>query len=211
MAGRMAYDVIDSVPSVDATKPGIQIKKEDLKGEFVFKNVNFNYPLRPDLKILNHFSATIEAGKTTALVGPSGSGKSTIITLVERFYNPKNGEILVDGKPIEKLDLRHFRRSIGYVGQEPVLFNATIKQNMLFAKPDATDDDIIEALMMANAWSFVKGMAKGINTEVGASGGHLSGGQKQRVAIARAFIKKPKILLLDEATSALDKVSERKV
>lgn len=128
--------------------------------------------------------------------------------MIERFYKNDSGTIKLDGTPIEDLDLRGFRRNMGYVGQEPVLFNATIKENMKFAKPDATDQEIIDALNAANAYIFIQKMEKGLNTIVGGSGGSLSGGQKQRVAIARAFLKKPKILLLDEATSALDKVNE---
>jgi len=153
----------------------------------------------------------IEAGKTTALVGPSGSGKSTVIQLLERFYNPNSGSITVDGKPIQSLDLRSFRQAVGYVGQEPVLFNQSIKENMLYAKPTATDSEIRQALEDANAWSFVSKLPDTFNASVGAGGGRLSGGQKQRVAIARAFLKQPKVLLLDEATSALDNANERKV
>ena len=128
--------------------------------------------------------------------------------MIERFYQNDSGTITVDGKPIEKLDLRSFRRMIGYVGQEPVLFNATIRENMKFADPNAKDEDIIEALKAANAYDFIQKIKTGLDTIVGGSGGSLSGGQKQRVAIARAFLKKPRILLLDEATSALDKVNE---
>jgi len=159
--------------------------------------------------VLKDFSCTFEAGKTTALVGPSGSGKSTIIQLIERFYSHDSGTITVDNNPIECLDLRKFRRQMGYVGQEPVLFNASIRENMKMANPNATDQDIREALVAANAWTFIQKIETGLDTIVGGSGGSLSGGQKQRVAIARAFLKKPKILLLDEATSALDKVNEK--
>jgi ATP-binding cassette subfamily B (MDR/TAP) protein 1 len=154
-----------------------------------------------------------EEGKTTALVGPSGSGKSTIIQLLERFYDPTSGQVTLDGVDIKDINLKSMRQLIGYVGQEPVLFNCSIKQNMLFAKPDATDDEIISALKAANAWDFIvkKMGSQGINVQVGGSGGQLSGGQKQRIAIARAFLKKPRILLLDEATSALDKMNEKAI
>jgi subfamily B ATP-binding cassette protein MsbA len=120
----------------------------------------------------------MEAGQTTAFVGPSGSGKSTIIQQVMRFYNPASGQVLVDGQPISDLDLRSYRRAIGYVGQEPVLFNDTIKNNMLLSNPNASEDDIIQALELANCMSFIKKYATGIHTNVGASGGKLSGGQK---------------------------------
>ena len=160
---------------------------------------------------MKNLNLVIEGGKTTALVGPSGSGKSTIIQMIERFYNPDSGEILLDGVPIKNINLTSLRQIMGYVGQEPALFNTTIRENMKFAKPDASEEDIIEALKAANAWTFISQLEHGIDTHVGASGGQLSGGQKQRVAIARAFLKKPRILLLDEATSALDKISEKAV
>jgi len=120
----------------------VQIPRDSLKGKIEFTNVNFTYPSRPDAPVLKDFTCTFEAGKTTALVGPSGSGKSTIIQMIERFYMNDSGSIKVDGTPIESLDLRAFRRMVGYVGQEPVLFNATIRENMKFAKPDATDAEI---------------------------------------------------------------------
>lgn len=168
------------------------------------------YPSRPDQKILNDFSHTFKVGTTTAIVGPSGSGKSTVVQLVERFYDPESGEVIVDGKNLKNIKLRNYRQQIGYVGQEPVLFNTTFKKNILMGKPDATDADIEEALRKTNAWDFVE-KAGGINANVGAGGGQLSGGQKQRIALARAFIKKPRVLIFDEATSALDKVNEAEV
>ena len=214
IAGKLAFDVIDHEPEINPDdKKAKQIDKKSLKGNFEFKNVNFRFPSRPELLVMNNFSCTFEAGKTTALVGPSGSGKSTIIQMVERFYDPESGDIELDGVNIKDVNLSSMRQAIGYVPQEPVLFNTSIKENMLFAVPDATDADIIEALKAANAWDFIQEhMAeKGIDTHVGAGGGQLSGGQKQRIAIARAFLKKPRILLLDEATSALDKINERAV
>jgi ATP-binding cassette, subfamily B (MDR/TAP), member 1 len=130
---------------------------------------------------------------------------------MERFYERASGSILLDGTPIEEYDLRSMRRQIGYISQEAVLFNTTIRENLLFSVPDATEGEMIEALKMASAYSFVQALPRGIDTPVGSGGGQLSGGQKQRIAIARAFLKKPKVLLLDEATSALDKVNERAV
>lgn len=130
--------------------------------------------------------------------------------LVERFYDPESGDVTVDGKNLKSIKLRNYRQQIGYVGQEPVLFNTTFKKNILMGKPDATDADIEEALKKTNAWDFVQ-KAGGINAMVGAGGGQLSGGQKQRIALARAFIKKPNVLIFDEATSALDKVNEAEV
>jgi len=125
---------------------------------------------------MKNFTCVFEEGKTTALVGPSGSGKSTVVQLVERFYNPTNGEILLDGIQIDKIDLRSMRRNIGYVGQEPVLFNASIKENMLFSKPDATETEIIDALKAANAWDFISEFENKLETMVGGTGGSLSGG-----------------------------------
>jgi len=157
-------------------------------------------------------TCSFDAGKTTAIVGPSGSGKSTIIQLVERFYNPNSGSVTIDGKEVSSLDLKSYRDQMGYVGQEPIMFNATIRENMKFSNKDATDEQIEQALKDANAWSFIKNkMKKGLDTPVGGAGGSLSGGQKQRIALARAFLRQPKILLLDEATSALDKMNEQLV
>jgi ATP-binding cassette subfamily B (MDR/TAP) protein 1 len=133
--------------------------------------------------------------------------------MLERFYDPDAGKVLLDGQDIKEINLVSMRQIMGYVGQEPVLFNTSIRENLKFAKADATEEEMIEALKAANAWTFIQENLgdKGIDTLVGASGGQLSGGQKQRIAIARAFLKKPKILLLDEATSALDKISEKAV
>ena len=214
VAGKMVFDVIDHTPEMNKNQATAEkVVRSELKGHIEFKNVNFTYPTRRELQVLKNFTCTFEAGKTYALVGPSGSGKSTIIQLLERFYDPTSGTISLDGKDFKNLNIQSMRQNIGYVGQEPVMFNTTIRENMLFAKPDATEDEIIEALKAANAWDFIrKKMSKdGIDTTIGGSGGMLSGGQKQRIAIARAFLKKPKILLLDEATSALDKVNEKAV
>lgn len=165
----MAYDVIDHEPGIDSKKAGKSITKETLKGQIEFRKVNFRYPMRKELQVLSDFSAVLEAGKTTALVGPSGSGKSTIIQMIERFYAPVNGEILLDGVPIEDYQLKELRRCIGYVSQEPVLFNTSIRENLLFANPDADEKEMIEALKKAKAWEFVEKM--GLDTNVGAAGG----------------------------------------
>ena len=132
--------------------------------------------------------------------------------MIERFYEPaKGGEILIDDVPLKELNLRHFRRQVGYVSQEPILFNTSIRKNIQLGKHDATDEEIIEALKKTNAWEFVSKYDEGIDTNTGDKGGQLSGGQKQRVALARAFIKNPKMLIFDEATSALDKKNEAEV
>ena len=152
-----------------------------------------------------------EQGKVTALVGPSGSGKSTIVQLMERFYDPTEGSILIDGQDLRKINLRDFRSKVGYVGQEPVLFNQTIRENLRYGNPDALEEDMMTALTNANAMKIIDRLPEGLDTIVGAQGGQLSGGEKQRIALARAFIKDPKILILDEATSALDKQNELEV
>jgi len=179
IAGKLAYDTIDHVPKIKQSEKGTKVlQREDMKGSYEFKNVEFTYPSRKDQKVLKSFNCVFEAGKTTALVGPSGSGKSTIIQLLERFYDPTGGQVLLDGDDIKTVNLQSMRQLIGYVGQEPVLFNASIRENMLFAKPDASEEEIIQALKDANAWSFIqkKMGTTGIDTQVGGSGGQLSGG-----------------------------------
>mmetsp|Transcript_41198 Transcript_41198/g.62681 ORF Transcript_41198/g.62681 Transcript_41198/m.62681 type:complete len:171 (-) Transcript_41198:2427-2939(-) len=141
IAGKLAFNVIDNKPKVDPNEKGI-LADRNMKGKIEFKNVEFTYPSRQELKVLKKFTMEFEAGKTTALVGPSGSGKSTIIQLVERFYDPDAGSVNFDGTNLKDYDLRSVRQLIGYVSQEPVLFNASIKENMLFAQPDATDAEI---------------------------------------------------------------------
>ena len=207
-AGKSAFEVIDNVPAINVNDKNAQ--KHKISGDIEFKEVTFYYPTRPDQAVMKQFSHVFPKGTTTAIVGPSGSGKSTTIQLVERFYDPNEGQVLIDGKDLKTLDLKNYRQQIGYVGQEPVLFNTTFRQNILMGKPDATDAEIEDALRKTNSWDFVQ-KAGGIDANVGAGGGMLSGGQKQRIALARAFIKKPCMLIFDEATSALDKVNEAEV
>jgi len=199
--------VIDRVPEINANEgSGLTIPK--IQGKINFKNVSFTYPSRQDALVLKKFKLEILPGQTIALVGPSGSGKSTIIQLIERFYDPEQGEVLLDDTNIREFDLKWYRRNIGLVSQEPILFSGTITENILFGKPEATYQEVEEAAKMANAYDFILAQPKGFSTKVGEKGTQLSGGQKQRVAIARAILKDPKILLLDEATSALDTESE---
>ena len=156
-------------------------------------------------------SFSINAGETTAIVGPSGSGKSTIVQLIERFYDPQDGDIMLDKTNIKDIQLKTLRESIGYVSQEPILILGSIRENLLYGNKDATQEDIDRALKLANA-TFVNDNEVKLDSYVGsASVMNLSGGQKQRIAIARALIKRPKILILDEATSALDPKSEKEV
>ncbi|KAJ4916722.1 ABC transporter B family member 13 [Raphanus sativus] len=181
---------------------------QNVAGKIEFHQVSFAYPSRPNM-VFENLSFTIPSGKTFAFVGPSGSGKSTIISMVQRFYEPKSGEILLDGNDIKSLKLNWLREQMGLVSQEPALFATTIASNILLGKENASMDQIIEAAKAANADSFIKSLPNGYNTQVGEGGTQLSGGQKQRIAIARAVLRNPKILLLDEATSALDAESEK--
>uniref|UniRef100_A0A0D9V4J0 MDR-like ABC transporter n=1 Tax=Leersia perrieri TaxID=77586 RepID=A0A0D9V4J0_9ORYZ len=183
---------------------------DEVKGDIDFRHVNFKYPSRPDVQIFSDFTLHIPSGKTVALVGESGSGKSTAIALLERFYNPDSGTISLDGVEIKSLKVNWLRDQMGLVGQEPVLFNDTIRANIAYGKHgDVTEEELIKAAKASNAHEFISSLPQGYDTTVGERGVQLSGGQKQRVAIARAILKDPKILLLDEATSALDAESER--
>ncbi|CAA7015678.1 unnamed protein product [Microthlaspi erraticum] len=181
---------------------------QSVAGGIEFQRVSFAYPSRPNI-VFENLSFTVRSGKTFAFVGPSGSGKSTIISMVQRFYEPKSGEILLDGNDIKSLKLKWLREQMGLVSQEPALFATTIASNILLGKENANMDQVIEAAKAANADSFIKSLPNGYNTQVGEGGTQLSGGQKQRIAIARAVLRNPKILLLDEATSALDAESEK--
>jgi ABC-type multidrug transport system, ATPase and permease components len=174
-------------------------------------NVDFTYPSRPNQKVLSSVSIYIHAGTTVALVGKSGCGKSTIIGLLQRYYDPNNGSILINGKNLKDINLKSHRRKIGVVTQDPVLFTGSIKDNIKYGKEDATDEEVVNAAKLANAHTFVQNFPDAYETQVGERGMQLSGGQKQRIAIARAIVSKPSILLLDEATSALDTESEKLV
>lgn len=184
------------------------IVKSDFTDSVALKNVSFKY--QDDL-VLKNFSITVPKGKSVALVGQSGSGKSTIANLVTRFYDVNEGSIEIDGTDIRDMTKHSLRDLMGLVTQDSILFNDTIKNNILLGKENASDEEIIDALKIANAWEFVKELPKGIETNIGDSGNKLSGGQKQRLSIARAVLKNPPIMILDEATSALDTESERLV
>ncbi|KAM3713721.1 hypothetical protein ACB098_01G280200 [Castanea mollissima] len=209
-AGERIMEVIKRVPKIDSDNMEGEII-ENVSGNVEFKNVEFSYPSRPESIIFKDFCLEIPAGKTVALVGGSGSGKSTVISLLQRFYDPLSGDILLDGVAINKLQLKWLRSQMGLVSQEPALFATTIKENILFGKENATMEEIEEAAKASNAHNFISQLPQGYDTQVGERGVQMSGGQKQRIAIARAIIKKPRILLLDEATSALDSESERVV
>jgi ATP-binding cassette subfamily B (MDR/TAP) protein 1 len=180
-----------------------------IRGDIELKQVTMAYPSRPDVIVLRNMTLKVIAGQSLALVGASGSGKSSIVSLIERFYNPSSGSILIDGKDIKQYNLKFLRQHIALVQQEPALFASSIHENILYGRPEATQTEVIEAARAANAHTFISSLPEGYDTLVGEGGIQLSGGQKQRVAIARAVLKDPTIFLLDEATSALDAGSEQ--
>jgi ATP-binding cassette, subfamily B, bacterial MsbA len=181
-------------------------QKETFENKIAIENINFRYG---NENVLKNFSLEVTKGKTIALVGQSGSGKSTIANLLTRFYDVNEGSIKIDGIDIRDWDMHSLRNLMGLVTQDSILFNDTIKNNILLGKQNATDEEIIAALKIANAYEFVKDLPNGIETNIGDAGGKLSGGQKQRLSIARAVLKNPPIMILDEATSALDTESEK--
>ncbi|XP_033048926.1 ATP-binding cassette sub-family B member 5 [Trachypithecus francoisi] len=204
------FQVIDKKPNIDNFSTA-GYKPESIEGTVEFKNVSFNYPSRPSIKILKGLNLRIKSGETVALVGPNGSGKSTVVQLLQRLYDPDDGFITVDENDIRALNVRHYREHIGVVSQEPVLFGTTISNNIKYGRDDVTDEEMERAAREANAYDFIMELPNKFNTLVGEKGAQMSGGQKQRIAIARALVRNPKILILDEATSALDSESESAV
>ncbi|KAL0385442.1 UNVERIFIED_CONTAM: putative multidrug resistance protein [Sesamum radiatum] len=209
-AATRIFEMIDRVPEIDSEDEKGKVLAY-VHGEIEFKEVYFSYPSRMNAPILQGFNLKVKAGKTVGLVGGSGSGKSTVISLLERFYDPMKGDILLDGHRIKRLKLKWLRSQMGLVNQEPILFATSIKENISFGKEYATMEEIVNAAKAANAHDFIAKLPGGYETQVGQFGFQLSGGQKQRIAIARALLRDPRILLLDEATSALDTQSERVV
>uniref|UniRef100_A0A8D0G071 Bile salt export pump n=1 Tax=Strix occidentalis caurina TaxID=311401 RepID=A0A8D0G071_STROC len=204
------FETIDKKPAIDCmSEDGYKLDK--LRGEIEFHNVTFYYPSRPDVKIMDNLNMVVKAGETTAFVGASGAGKSTTIQLIQRFYDPTDGMITLDGHDIRSLNIQWLRSQIGIVEQEPVLFATTIAENIRYGWDEATMEDIIKAAKQANAYNFIMDLPQQFDTHVGEGGSQMSGGQKQRIAIARALVRNPKILLLDMATSALDNESEATV
>ncbi|XP_041649046.1 ATP-binding cassette, sub-family B (MDR/TAP), member 4 [Cheilinus undulatus] len=206
-AAHKVYSIIDHQPNIDSySEEGF--KPDYIKGDIEFNNIHFTYPSRPDVKILNNMSLRVASGQTMALVGSSGCGKSTTIQLLQRFYDPQEGSVLIDGHDIRSLNIRFLREMIGVVSQEPILFATTIAENIRYGRLDVTQEEIEQAAKEANAYDFIMNLPDKFETLVGDRGTQMSGGQKQRIAIARALVRNPKILLLDEATSALDAESE---
>ncbi len=212
-----ALGATDRVREILAEQPEPQTtdsamhKLPHFHGDIEMRGIHFSYPTRPDATVLIDFNLSAKAGQRIALVGPSGSGKSTAINLLFRFYEPSAGQILIDGQPIKDMPLAHLRRNLALVPQEVLLFGGSIRENIAYGKPDATQAEIESAAVQANADSFIRTLPNGYDTIVGERGTQLSGGQRQRIAIARAILANPAVLVLDEATSSLDAESERLV
>ena len=198
------FEYYDMKPEID-DKPDAK-ELTNAKGEIVFDHVNFTYD--GERMILKDISFTLHSGDCVAIVGPSGSGKSTIVNLIPRLWDPTGGSVTFDGKDVRDYTLHSLRDEVGVVTQETYLFNGTIRENLLYAKPDATEEEMIEACKKANIYDFIKNQAEGLDTMVGNRGLKLSGGEKQRISIARVLLKDPALLIFDEATSALDSISE---
>lgn len=209
-ATERVFELLEETPEdIKANQKSSRIEK--LKGIVNFNNVAFSYPSRKEIEVLKNVTFKAEFGQKIAIVGPSGAGKSTISSLLLRFYDITSGEILVDGKSIYDYDLENLRGNMSIVPQDVILFGGTIRENIAYGKPDATDEEIMLAAKQANALNFVEGFPEKFETLVGERGVKLSGGQRQRIAIARALLKNPSILILDEATSSLDSESEKLV
>ncbi|XP_026865337.2 ATP-binding cassette, sub-family B (MDR/TAP), member 4 isoform X2 [Electrophorus electricus] len=206
-AAHKVFSIIDHEPNIDSFSDQ-GYKPDVVKGNIEFRNIQFTYPSRQDVKVLSGMSLKVSCGQTIALVGSSGCGKSTTIQLLQRFYDPQEGTVCIDGHDIRTLNVRYLRELIGVVSQEPVLFATTIAENIRYGREDVTQEEIQQAAREANAYDFIMKLPQKFETLVGDRGTQMSGGQKQRIAIARALVRNPKILLLDEATSALDTESE---
>jgi ATP-binding cassette subfamily B protein len=198
-------EVINTAPEIVERPDAVPLT--DVKGHIVYQDVSFRY--NQDTEVLDGVSISIDAGKTVALVGPSGGGKTTLCSLLPRFYDVSGGTVFIDGRDVREVTLKSLRNAIGIVQQDVYLFAGTVRDNIVYGKPEATEEEIMEAAKNANIHDFIMSLPDGYDSYVGERGTRLSGGQKQRIAIARVFLKNPKILILDEATSALDNESER--
>lgn len=204
------FEIIDRVPKIDPDDNS-GLKPPNVYGSIELKNVDFCYPTRPEMMILSNFSLKVSGGQTVAVVGVSGSGKSTIISLIERFYDPVAGQVLLDGRDLKLFNLRWLRNHMGLIQQEPIIFSTTIRENIIYARHNATEAEMKEAARIANAHHFISSLPHGYDTHVGMRGVDLTPGQKQRIAIARVVLKNAPILLLDEASSSIESESSRVV
>ncbi|XP_036451872.1 uncharacterized protein LOC118825392 [Colossoma macropomum] len=207
-AARKVFEYLDRKPEVSTDGT---LQSEKLKGDVSFQKLNFCYPTRPDHSVLKDFSLELKPGQMTALVGISGGGKSTCVSLLQRFYQPQDGQILLDGQPLQNYEHKYLHSKIAVVGQEPVLFSGTVKDNIAYGLSNCSLESIQEAARKANAHDFIRELQKGYDTDVGERGSLLGSSQKQRIAIARALIRQPQVLLLDEITSFLDAKSEQAI
>jgi ABC-type multidrug transport system fused ATPase/permease subunit len=203
-SARRCFEVLDHADDV-ADKPN-PIQLSGTRGELVFEDVSFGYTA--ERNIIEHVNLTLPPGQTVAFVGTTGAGKSTLLSLVPRFYDPTGGRVLLDGKDLRDISKKSLRAQISIVLQDTLLFSTTVRENIAYGKPGATEEEIIEAAKRAQAHEFIMAMPEGYGSQVGERGGHLSVGQRQRIGIARAFLKNAPILLLDEPTSALDPTTE---
>lgn len=203
-AGRI-FSIIDRTPLIESASDAIC--PESFEGNIVFEDVTFAYPKAKGKKVLDGLSLSISL-KSTGIIGASGCGKSTVFQLMMRFYDPDGGRVTLDGVDLRSLNVEWLRQQIGYVGQEPILFGLTVRENLLIAHPSASEEELVTALKEAEAYDFVSEFEGKLDADVGQGGSLISGGQKQRLAIARALLKRPKLLLLDEATSSLDLKNE---
>ncbi|KZV43331.1 ABC transporter B family member 6-like [Dorcoceras hygrometricum] len=204
------FEIIDRVPKIDPDDSAA-LKPPNVYGSIELKNVDFSYPTRPEVFVLSNFSLRVNGGQTVAVVGVSGSGKSTIISLIERFYDPVAGQMLLDGRDLKSYNLRWLRNHLGLVQQEPIIFSTTIRENIIYARHNASEAEMKEAARIANAHHFISSLPHGYDTHVGMRGVDLTPGQKQRIAIARVILKNAPILLLDEASSSIESESSRVV
>lgn len=202
------YEVLQIAPDITDARNAVELK--EVRGDISFKDVTFRYSDRSE-SVLSKVNLSVKAGEYVALVGPSGVGKTTLCSLIPRFYDVTEGAITLDGRDIRTVKLKSLRKNIGIVQQDVYLFAGSVLENIRYGKPDATEEEVIEAAKKANAHDFIMSLPEGYNTDIGQRGIKLSGGQKQRISIARVFLKNPPILILDEATSALDNESEKVV
>lgn len=201
-------EILDTDPDIQDKPGALELKK--VKGDIAFENVTFSYS-EGEAKILHHINLAIPEGKTLALVGPSGGGKTTLCHLIPRFYEIDGGSITIDGHDIRDVTMRSLRKNIGLVQQDVFLFAGTVRENIMYGRLEASEEEMIQAAKAANIHEFIMTLPDGYDTDIGQRGVRLSGGQKQRISIARVFLKNPRILILDEATSALDNETEVKI